>query len=249
MEKNKAMDDNLEIKKIKLTMKDLSKSLQPREKLLRFGSSSLSDAELLAIILRTGNREETVLEMCERLLFDLSKKDRQSAGLNALRNANLEDFLSIKGIGQSKATQLLAIMEMAKRINQIREIDLEQITSPSKAAKIFMNELRHEYTEEFYVVGLDTKKRIQFVDKISKGTLDATIVHPREVFQKSISRRAHCIMLLHNHPTGVVKPSKEDIRLTERMREVGEIVGIPVIDHIIIGDGVYFSFLEEGMIV
>lgn len=232
----------------RLTMKGLAKSLQPREKLLRFGPELLTDSELIAIILRTGTQEETVLEMSNRLILTLSEKDMLNSGLNCLKNANLQDFMEIKGIGKTKASQLIAIMEISKRINSKSLEDVDQITSPRIAAEIFMNKLRHETIEQFYVVGLDTKKRIQFVDCISKGTIDCTIVHPREVYSRAISRKSHCIMLLHNHPTGIVEPSKEDIRLTNRLKEVGSIVGIPVVDHIIIGDGLYFSFLEEGLI-
>lgn len=232
----------------KITMKEMSKEIQPREKILKYGAETLSDSELIALILRTGNKNETVVEMANRLLLELSLKDRQSSGLNVLRHASFDDFVSIDGIGETKASQMLAIMEIAKRINSNRVIDIDQITSPSKAAEIFMNEFRHQTIEEFCVVGLDTKKRIKFVEKISKGTIDSTLVHPREVFFSAIGKRVHSIMLIHNHPTGVVTPSNEDIKLTKRLEEVGKLLGIPVIDHIILGDGIYFSFLEENLL-
>ncbi|MCD1146909.1 DNA repair protein RadC [Peptoniphilus sp. KCTC 25270] len=230
------------------TMKDFSQELRPREKLMLKGPESLSDEELLAILLRTGTKEETVLEMSRRLLSEISELNYNYSGLPALIHATLDEFHQIKGIGPAKACELIAMVEISKRIGKGSATEFTSITSPADAVRIFMSEMRFLPIEMFYVVGLDVKKRIQFVDRISKGTVDSAIVHPREVFSKAIARQSHSLILLHNHPTGIVTPSKEDLRLTDRLREAGKILGISVVDHIIIGDNVYFSFLEKDLL-
>lgn len=231
----------------RFTMKEQRLESRPREKLLMYGPETLTDAELLAIILRVGSNRENVVELSQRILNHFASLEPNSQGMNCLKNAGLNELLDIHGIKEAKAAQILAIIEIAKRFNENDHALVQGFTSPSQGAALFMNEMRYLAVEEFRIVGLNVKKRIKFIETISRGTLDTTLVHPREVFKSAIARMAHSIVLVHNHPTGNPKPSQQDIFLTKRLREVGELVGIPVIDHIIIGDGVYFSFVEENM--
>ncbi|MDO5037596.1 MAG: DNA repair protein RadC [Tissierellia bacterium] len=229
-----------------LSIKDQLKEYRPRERLLREGAASLADEELLAIILGSGIQGENVVDLSSRILRTLGQKDQTLQGIQTLSLATHADLVEIKGIKGAKCAQILALVEIARRMHREKINIQDSITRPSQAANLFMNEMQHLKQEEFHAVGLDSKKRIQYVAMITRGTLSSTLVHPREVFASAISNRAHSLILVHNHPTGQVSPSSEDIRLTERLKEVGSLVGIPVVDHLIIGDGTYYSFLEEG---
>lgn len=231
----------------RFTIKEQRLETRPREKLLMYGAETLTDAELLAIILRVGSNRENVVELSQRILNHFGSLEPNCHGMNCLKNAGLNELLDIHGIKEAKAAQILAVIELAQRFNDNDQALVQGFTSPSQGAALFMNEMRHLAVEEFRIVGLNVKKRIKFIETISRGTLDSTLVHPREVFKSAISRMAHSIVLIHNHPTGNPKPSQQDIFLTKRLREAGDLVDIPVVDHIIIGDGVYFSFVEENM--
>ncbi len=231
----------------RFTMKEQRLESRPREKLLMHGAETLTDAELLAIILRVGSNKENVVELSERILNHFSSLEPNCRGMNCLKNAGINELLNIHGIKEAKAAQILAVIELAKRFNANDHAFIQGFTSPKQGAALFMNEMRHLAVEEFRIVGLNVKKRIKFIETISRGTLDSTLVHPREVFKSAIGRMAHSIVLVHNHPTGDPRPSQQDIFLTKRLREVGDLMDIPVIDHIIIGDGEYFSFVEENM--
>lgn len=232
-----------------LSIKMLSEESRPREKLIKNGAESLLDEELLAIIIGSGTRKHSAISLCKNILEHFKSKDMMKQGMNALTSVNLTELMSISGIKEAKATKILAVVEIAKRINQEKISTNEPITTPGIAAQIFINEMRHLLHEEFRVLGLDTKKRIRYIQLVSKGTMDSTIVHPREVFRMAIDRAAHSILLIHNHPTGDTTPSKADIELTRRLVRSGSLIGIDVVDHIIIGDGNYYSFLEEGLIL
>jgi len=227
----------------KLTIKDLPYSERPYEKLEAFGAEILSDAELLAIIIRTGNRNETAVALAQRLLtYDAGNK-----GLTFIYDMSLEELKGIKGIGRVKAIQLKALMELSKRIASAKATGKRQsITSPGDVAKMLMEEMRHLKKEVFKVVLLNTKNNIIKVVNVSVGSLTASIVHPREVFTEAVKSVCNSVIFVHNHPSGDPQPSVEDIETTKRLVSAGDILGINVLDHIIIGDGKYVSLKERG---
>lgn len=213
---------------------------RPREKMILNGVSSLSDAELLAILIRTGNKELNAIQLA-RLIID--KVDN----IRYLQDITLEELNSIKGIGLSKATQIKAALELGRRIASYRPPKYK-IKNPWDIYKYYMESLRYQYKEIFKIVLLNTKNEIITDIDISIGTLNSSLVHPREVFREAIRRSSNKIILLHNHPSGNAEPSKEDKNVTKRLKECGDLIGVEVIDHIIIGDGVYFSFKENMLI-
>lgn len=234
------MDENLVVER-SYTIKDLPISERPREKLYSYGPESLSNAELLAVIIRTGHKEDSALEVAQSIL------NLDSRGLPYLTNVSLEQLTCIKGIGDCKAAQILAAIEIGKRINRWSALDKVKITSPMVAANLVMDEMRYLDKEYFNIALLDTKNQVLSIENISIGTLNASIVHPRDVFMMAIKKNANAIILLHNHPSGDPTPSNEDINITHRLTEVGNLVGIKVLDHIIIGDNRYISFKEKNL--
>lgn len=234
------MGKNLEVER-NYTIKDLPISERPREKMYSFGPEALSNAELLAILIRTGHQEDTAVEVAQRIL-NLDKE-----GLPFLANIKLEELTRIKGIGKCKAAQILAAIEIGKRISRWRADDKVRITSPMIIANLVMDEMRYLDKEHFNVVLLNTKNQVLSIENISIGTLNASIVHPRDVFSIAIKKNANAIILLHNHPSGDPQPSKEDINITHRLSDVGNLMGIKVLDHVIIGDNRYISFKEKNL--
>ena len=168
-------------------------------------------------------------------------------GLRNIAEGTLEKFKSFKGISDAKASQLLALSELSKRISTLKTERIK-ISSPNDAAVVMMEEMRYYKKEYFKIILLDTKNNILKVSEISVGSLNSSIVHPREVFAEAIVNSSSSIILVHNHPSGEPEPSNEDIALTNRLAECGKIIGIKIIDHIIIGDGIFYSFKEEGLI-
>jgi len=230
----------------KLRMKDLPLNERPYEKLEKFGEHMLSNAELLAIIIRTGSRTETSVALAQRILA----QDKGGEGLTFLYDMSLEQLMSIKGIGRVKAIQIKALMEFSKRIASTYSFNNRiTIKSPHDISRLFMEELRHLQKEVFKVVLLNTKNHIIKCLDISVGSLNSSIVHPREVFSEAVKAGCAAILLLHNHPSGDPDPSTEDIQTTRRLIEAGDILGIKVLDHIIIGDGKYISLKEKGIIL
>ncbi|HHZ03131.1 MAG TPA: DNA repair protein RadC [Tissierellia bacterium] len=223
------------------TIKSIPKEDRPQEKLLKYGASTLSNSELIAIILRTGTKEENVIMLSQRIL----KEDEK--GLRNIAEGTLEKFKSYKGINDVKAAKLMAVAELSKRMSTLK-IEKVKISSPGDAAAIMMEEMRYYQKEHFKIILLDTKNNIKKISEISVGSLNSSIVHPREVFHQAVANLASSIILVHNHPSGECEPSHEDIVLTNRLDECGKILGIKVLDHIIIGDGVFFSFKEEGLL-
>lgn len=229
------------------SVKEMPEEDRPQEKIIKYGPGALSNAELLALIIRTGTKEDSVIQLSQRLLNSLcTLPGEEESGLYRLATATLEDIKKVKGIKDAKATMILAAVELGKRMHTSTIFQRKKVTSPGEAASFVMGSLRFSKVEEFAVLLLNTKKEVTDIEYISKGTVDCTVVHPREVFQGAISKGAHTIILVHNHPTGDVTPSREDRAITRRLREAGEIIGIPVLDHIIVGDGRYHSFLEEN---
>lgn len=222
------------------TMKTLAKSERPRERLLMYGVENLSNIELLAIILRTGNRKETSLELSRKIM---SLKEN----ISFLKDISVEELKEINGIGDAKAAEILATIELGKRINL--ETNFYKKIKSSTDIGNYLVDLMGNYKQEYFnIVLLDTKNNILGVKNISKGSLNSTIVHPREVFKEAVRKSTASLILAHNHPSGDTEPSKEDIGITKKLLDVGNIVGIKVLDHIIIGRNGYFSFKEEGLI-
>lgn len=241
--------DNINIYKRNFTIKDLPMDDRPQEKLIKFGPEYLSNAELLALIIRTGSKTKTSIELAQEILYDLKlTEDKNQESLSVLNRASINSLMKINGVGQAKAAMIMAVVTLANRINSQSIFEKKKISSPKDLIPYVMDEMKSLGEEHFKIVILNTKKEIEYVRTISKGIIDATVVHPREVFKTAIDCRAHTIILLHNHPSGDPSPSKEDINLTKRLVESGKIIGIRVIDHIIIGDRKYCSFLEQGLI-
>lgn len=221
-------------------MKDLPPDVRPRERMLAAGQQALSNIELLAIILRTGTREETALELAQRIVG--------LGGLNFLGRVSLEELKSLKGVGLAKACQIKAALELGRRLAvAVAEARLA-VTSPQEVSNLVMEEMRYLDREHFRTMLLDSKNRVISVESISVGTLSSSLVHPREVFKAAVVRSAAALILVHNHPSGDPAPSHEDITITQRLVEAGKIMGINVLDHIIIGDGRYCSLKERALI-
>lgn len=215
--------------------------MRPREKLLRYGPGILSDQELLAIIIRTGTRDANAIQLAESVLY-------QFRNLRGLNHASVEELCgSASGIGQAKAAQLKAALELGRRLTQ-QDSEVVQVKSPQDVAAWVMEDLRYLQHEQFRILLLNTKNVIVAWEEVSRGSLNASIVHPREVFARAIKRSAAAVILVHNHPSGDSTPSQEDINITRRLVEVGRLVGIDVLDHLIIGDGVFCSLKEKGYV-
>lgn len=217
---------------------------RPREKMLRQGAANLSNAELLALIIRTG---DTVTKMSA---IDLGRALIHLFGdnLRELGNADLAEITVIKGMGPAKATAIKAAFTLASRFQARKLEHLDRFTSPRQVFDYFHFEFRDCRKEYFLVLLLDGKNRIIRRVQISEGSLNQSLVHPREVFSPAVKESAAAIILVHNHPTGDPAPSNEDKTVTKRLQEAGEIIGIRVLDHIIIGDGAYLSFVESGLL-
>ncbi len=226
----------------KLTIKDWSVQDRPREKYAKNGAVSLSDAELIAILLRTGNASESAV--------DLAKKVLASSGnsLNALSGMSLRDLSQIKGIGQAKAISLLTAFEIGKRIRTEKVEQRPQIQSSLDVVNLMQNKIAFLDHEEFWVIYLNNANLILKAVQISKGGITSTEVDTRIVMQEAVVLKATQIILCHNHPSGSVKPSHADILLTEKIRKAAELLDISLIDHVVIHRERYYSFAEEGRI-
>jgi DNA repair protein RadC len=227
----------------RLTIKDLPLDERPRERLYKNGPDALKTSELIAIIIRAGTHKKTALETAEDLL------NKFSGNLSRLARATKRELsCGINGIGPAKAAQLMASFELGKRIAGFSEVEKPSINTPSDVARILMNEMRYYKKEVFKVLLLDTKNRLIKIETISSGILDASLVHPREVFYPAIQEMASSIILVHNHPSGNIIPSAQDIEITKNIIEAGKIMNIDVIDHIIIGEGKFLSLKEKKVI-
>lgn len=223
-----------------LAVKHWARGDRPREKLLDHGAAALSVAELLAVLLRTGTEGESVLDQARALL--------ESAGnsLRGLASLSLADLCRLKGIGPAKAAQILALVEIAKRFGEEEFAPGTPFRGSYDVYAHFRERLANERHELFYAVLLDNKHRKIKDIRISQGSLTTSIVHPREVYMPVIRESAAAVVFVHNHPSGDPTPSREDLDLTRRLREVGEIVGVRVLDHLVIGRGKYVSFVDDG---
>lgn len=222
-----------------MMIRDVHLADRPRERLLRQGAKSLSNQELLAILLRTGTKEESVLVLANRVLNTFER-------LHQLKHATIEEMVAIKGIGEVKAIQLLAAIELGRCLSQKQNDDKYTVRSPQDAAAYLMPDMISLSQEHFVVLFLDVKNQIIHKKTIFIGGLNASIVHPREIFREAVKRSAASIICAHNHPSGVPTPSPEDIEVTKRIQEAGFIIGIELLDHIIIGDHQFTSLKEKG---
>ena len=228
-----------------MKIKDLPCYERPYEKLEVLGPEFLSNAELLAIIIRTGSKDETSVALAQRVL----SKYNGNAGLANFYNTSLEELKSVKGIGRVKALQIKAVMELSKRISASDfSENIVIISSPDDASRLIMEKMRYLKKEVFKTILLNTKNHVIKQIDVSVGSLNSSIVHPREVFSEAVKVGCSGVILAHNHPSGDPEPSREDIETTKRLIEAGSILGIKVLDHIIIGDGRYLSMKSKGLI-
>jgi DNA repair protein RadC len=224
----------------KIRILDMQKEDRPRERLVKKGPASLSDSELLAIILRTGSKKENVLNLSHRILNQYNLKQ--------LSRINLTQLMKVHGIKEGKAAQISACFEIARRLESCTEEIKPKINSPEDVYRLIYPRLREQKKEMFIELCLDTKNQVIKEETISIGSLNANVVHPREVFKMALAESAAHIIVAHNHPSGDPTPSREDIEITKKLVETGSIMGITVLDHVIIGDGRHFSMKEAGHI-
>jgi DNA repair protein RadC len=223
-------------------VKDLPIDDRPREKLLLRGVQSLTDAELLAILLRTGTKGKSVIAMAQEIIT-------REINLAQLANKTCADLIKTSGIGKDKAATLLAAFEISRRIlSQTKWFSQKKITTPAEVAEIFIPLLRDEVKEQFLVVCLSSANKIIKYEKISLGNLNSSVVHAREIFKAAIENNSASIILIHNHPSENPEPSNEDISITRKIVEAGKVMDIPVFDHIIIAGNNYTSFVEKRLI-
>ncbi|MRF36567.1 hypothetical protein BU096_06275 [Staphylococcus xylosus] len=222
-----------------MKIKELANNQKPRERLLNNGPAHLSDGELLAILINTGRKGFSSLDIANELLKSVES-------LKQLKALSINDLNKVKGIGLYKALILKAAFELGERMHSGSLDEKIQITSPQDVANFMMGKMEHLTQEKFIVLFLNSKNVVIKQKTIFIGTLNSSIVHPREIFSEAIKCASNAIVVLHNHPSGDTTPSKEDIRATDRLRECGEILGIDLLDHIIIGDHTYMSMVEDG---
>lgn len=220
-------------------MKDVALHDRPREKMIRLSAAALGDNELLALVLGSGSRELDALRLANRLL-------EQCGGLHGLTRSAVGDLRHVPGVGAARATQILAAVELGRRTLVRGGAERPRLTTPRQLASYLLPQYGAGAVEQFGIVMLDTKHRVVRIKVVSSGSLDATVVHPREVFREATSASAAAIVLFHNHPSGDPTPSPDDLVLTTRMVNAGDIMGIEVLDHLILADQKYFSLVESG---
>ena len=227
-----------------IKIKELPISERPYEKLEMYGTKSLTNAELLAIIIKSGTREETSINLAGRIL-NLNNKDKDD--LSFLRDISIEEFMQIKGIGKVKAIQLKAICELSIRMSKPSNYKKIQIKEPKDVAKLLMNELRYEKREIAKVIILNNKNIILKILDISLGGSNFAVICPKDILSEAIKMEAPKIILVHNHPSGDPTPSKSDYNMTEKVNKAAELMGIQLLDHIVIGDMNYISIFTEKL--
>ena len=224
-----------------MLIRSLPKEERPMERALRSGIRTLSTAELIALLIRTGRQDQSSISVAEDILGLCDE------GLYSLGSISPDELRKIRGIGESKACTIMAAIELGKRISMSRASGKSNITDPDIVAEMFMEDLRYEKKEFFKSVSVNAKGDVISVEAVSIGELARTLVHPREVFCHAIKKNAYGVFFIHNHPSGDSTPSDEDIATTNRLIECGELLGIKVMDHIIIGDGTYASMRTLGL--
>lgn len=228
-----------------MTQEELFKKELPYEKFLTLGPGALTETELIAIILRTGTKNCSALELAQKVLVKASGK---SKGLNGLHHLSLQELMEIPGIGEVKAVKIKCMTEMAIRMAQQRAADTLKFDTPETVADYYMEQMRHLEKEKILLLLLDNKLHLIEEYMISLGTVNASLLSTRDVFIQALRVRAGKMILLHNHPSGDPHPSKEDIAITQTMKEAGELMDIPLIDHIILGDRCFISLKKEELL-
>ncbi len=229
---------NLFHRKDIMKLKEILKEEKPREKLINLGAENLTNTELLSILLRTGNKEESVNILSNRILKELDS-------LTNLKKATITSLTKIKGIKNAKACTIVAAFELGRRAFSENKIKLK-LNKPEKIFECYKNDFYGETQEKFFVLLCDTKLNLLKKEELYKGTADNITLHPREIFRSAMLESASFIIIMHNHPTGDTTPSEKDIEFTNRLIEIGELIGIKIIDHIIISHTSYFSFVENN---
>jgi DNA repair protein RadC len=223
------------------TVHDLPLSERPRERLFKLGSEALSAQEVLALILGRGIKDESVMVTSQKLIS-------RFGSLKGVASASLEELTQTKGIGPAKAAQIKAALELSRRLEaDAGEKPQPVLKSPEDVAAVMMSKLKGKKKEHFWVICLDTRNKPINWKQVSIGSLDTSIVHPREVFREAVSSSAASVIFVHNHPSGDPEPSKEDVELTKRLVQAGEIIGIDVLDHIIVCDRSYLSLKASSL--
>jgi DNA repair protein RadC len=219
-------------------VKEMPKEERPRERLLAYGANALSNEELLAILLRTGRKDLSVLELSKNVLYHLES-------LEDLKRMTVQELLQVKGIKEAKATTIIAAIELGKRLSNLNREKKSLIQSPYDVYMLLHHELSHLEQEHFICIYLNTKSEVIKKDTIFIGTINQTLIHPREIYKQAIKLSAAAVLFVHNHPSGDSTPSKADIKATTSLMEASTIMGIDLIDHIIIGHHEYYSLKEQ----
>ncbi len=223
-------------------MNEIPKQDLPYEKCREKGAAALSDTELLAVLLRTGTKGENVLHLAGRILYGSGEQ-----GILGLHRLSYEQLTGIRGIGTVKALQISCIVELSKRLSKAAYDEGAVFRNPEQIARRYMEELRHEAQEILLLLMLNSKARLIAENTISKGTVNASLITPREIYMQALQKNAVSIVLLHNHPSGDPTPSRDDLATTKRIWMAGRDIGVELLDHIVIGDRCYTSLREEGM--
>ena len=222
-----------------MKIKEMLHEDRPRERLRERGARALSLRELLAIVVGSGSGGRSAMDLADGIVASFGST-------REMASASVESFASVTGVGMATACRLKAAVELGKRISRATRGEIKVIRSPEDAACLLMDEMKHLDREHFKVILLDSKNSVISIETVSIGTVNASIVHPREVLKPALMKSATSLILVHNHPTGHTSPSREDILLTRRFEKCGRILGIEIVDHIIIGDGSYESLKEGG---
>ncbi|HBA63034.1 MAG TPA: hypothetical protein DCZ20_04170 [Lachnospiraceae bacterium] len=226
------------------TIKDMLKEERPYEKCERYGAEHLTDIELLAVFLRSGTKGENSLAVAKELLYPA----HGSPGIINIHRYTMEQLLQIHGIGKVKAIQIRCLSELAKRLSRAEAVKGLCFDRPESIANYYMEDMRHHGQEILKLLMLNTKSRLIGETMISKGTVNAAVISPRELLIEALQKNAVSIILMHNHPSGDPTPSREDILITRRVKEAGALIGIELLDHIVIGNHSYVSFAEKGLL-
>lgn len=226
------------------TMKEMNTEERPYEKCEKFGAANLTDVELLAVLLRSGTKGESALQVARQILHP----SFAASGILNIHQWSYEQLKQVKGIGRVKAVQILCLSELSKRLAKAGVGDELCFNNSKSIASYYMEEMRHQRQENMKLLLLNTKSRLIGTTDISRGTVNASIISPRELFVEALQKNAVYIILLHNHPSGDPTPSEADICATNKISKAGEMIGIDLLDHIIIGDNCYFSMRERKML-
>lgn len=232
-------EDNQGTMSYGLKIRELPEEERPRERMIKYGPSVLQTSELLAIVLRSGTKKLGAQDLARHLIHKFES-------LKGVSQATIEELCQVDGVGPVKAIEIQAAFELGRRLAGARAEERPQITGPGDAAEIFERQLNDRSREHFVAILLDTKHRLIKLEEISVGSLNGSVVHPRECFKPAVQASAAAVIFAHNHPSGDVQPSKEDKEITSRLHDAGEIMGIKMLDHLILGDGAFYSMKEEG---